>query len=243
MKKYSFVNLFLILILILTLYRGEVLASPSVFPLLTKTIYLDAGHGGRDGGASYGVIYEKDINLDITLALKDELIKKGAYIYMIREDDSDLSEEDDVLKKRGDLKRRVKQIDESDALLYLSIHVNAFKKDSSQRGAEVLYTSNNPNNKLLASVLMSHFKKDLVTTRHISKTDLYLYTNTKKPGVLIECGYLTNNNERQLLIDSSYQKKIAEVIANAIVDYFSVVSKLSSKENNVLKFDNNYIYY
>ncbi|MEG0994405.1 MAG: N-acetylmuramoyl-L-alanine amidase [Bacilli bacterium] len=181
--------------------------------------------------------------MDITLALKDELIKKGAYIYMIREDDSDLSEEDDVLKKRGDLKRRVKQIDESDALLYLSIHVNAFKKDSSQRGAEVLYTSNNPNNKLLASVLMSHFKKDLVTTRHISKTDLYLYTNTKKPGVLIECGYLTNNNERQLLIDSSYQKKIAEVIANAIVDYFSVVSKLSSKENNVLKFDNNYIYY
>lgn len=241
MKRYPFISAFFVILFLFILYGQSVFASYDILPLLGKVIYVDAGHGGRDAGAIFGSIYEKDINLAISKALSDSLLKRGATVYMIRDDDSDLSEDDDILKKRGDLQRRVKAIDESNAQLYLSIHVNAFKDDPSQKGAEVLYNSVNSLNKLLADTIMDYFKKDLGSTRHVSMTDLYLYTNSQTPGVLIECGYLTNSTERQLLLDSTYQEKLGEVIADGVVDYFRKASKAPTSDNNVLKSDDNYI--
>jgi len=198
-------------------------------PLLGKVIVIDPGHGGRDPGTMFGKIYEKDINLEISKALEKELASRGAIVYMIRNDDSDLSSVYDKLKKRGDLYRRILFIgDETKKTdLYLSIHINWYK-NTSWGGAEVLYNSINPNNKILGEMVMKHFKKDLNTKRTLKKTELYLYRNTRVPGVLIECGFLSNPNERYLLQQSSYQEKISKSITNAVIDYFDTISSDTS---------------
>lgn len=198
-------------------------------PLLGKVIVIDPGHGGRDPGTMFGKIYEKDINLQISKVLEKELASRGAIVYMIRNDDSDLSSVYDKLKKRGDLYRRILFIgDETKKTdLYLSIHINWYK-NTSWGGAEVLYNSINPNNRILGEMLMKHFKKDLNTKRTLKKTDLYLYRNTRIPGVLIECGFLSNPNERYLLQQISYQEKISKSITNAVIDYFDTISSDTS---------------
>lgn len=69
---------------------------------------------------------------------------------------------------------------------------------------------------------MNRFKEDLESKRHLKKTDLYLYRNTTTPGVLVECGFLSNYSERQLLQDVNYQKKIAKSIRKGLIEYFSL---------------------
>lgn len=197
----------------------------SDLPLLGKVIFIDAGHGGRDPGTIYGKIYEKDINLAISKIICEDLAVNGAIVYMIREDDEDLSSQWDTRKKRGDLYRRIKKIDDTDVKsdVYLSIHINWYD-NAYWSGAEVLYHPINSKNKILGEILMNRFKEDLGSKRQLKKTDLYLYRNTTTPGVLIECGFLSNYNERQLLQDENYQKKIATAIRKGLIEYFSLQS-------------------
>ena len=186
-------------------------------------ISLDPGHGGRDSGTWYGDIYEKDINLEISKVLKKILEKDGAVVYMTRDKDEDLSSKWDALKKRGDLYRRILFIQEKKSDLYLSIHINWFD-NSYHKGQEVLYNSINPNNKILGESLMKEFKKDFNTNRTLTKTDLYLYRNTRVPGVLIECGFLSNPEERRLLQDKDYQNKLSISIRNGVINYLKEIS-------------------
>ena len=115
-------------------------------------------------------------------------------------------------------------IKENKSDLYLSIHINWYK-NSYYKGAEVLYNSINSNNKLLSESIMDKFKNELNSKRSISKTDLYMYKNTTTPGVLIECGYLSNYNERNLLISDAYQEKIAKSITNGIINYYEKIKE------------------
>lgn len=180
-------------------------------------------HGGRDPGTIYGEVYEKDINLDISKIICEELALNGAIVYMIREEDEDLSSQWDARKKRWDLYRRIKRIDDADVKsdVYLSIHINWYD-NAYWSGAEVLYHPINSKNKVLGEILMNRFKEDLESKRHLKKTDLYLYRNTTTPGVLVECGFLSNYSERQLLQDVNYQKKIAKSIRKGLIEYFSL---------------------
>ena len=93
-------------------------------PLLGKVIYVDPGHGGPDPGANYKDIYEKDINLEISKILSNLLMERGAIVYLTREGDYDLSSPHVYLRKRSDLSRRAKLINETKCDLYLSIHLN-----------------------------------------------------------------------------------------------------------------------
>lgn len=230
MKKWK---IFLLIIAMgmmvsLFLFFPQVSAVSEELPLFGKVIFVDAGHGGRDSGASYGKILEKNINLEISKALEEILTSKGAIVYMTRDEDEDLSSKWDERKKRGDLYRRLLMYKKHSAELYLSIHLNS--GDSSGRGAEVLYHSINPKNKQLGTILMKHFKNDLKTKRVLKKTDLYMYRNTTVPGVLIECGFLSNANERYLLQKEDYQKKIAQSITNAVIEYFETVKTTDALE-------------
>lgn len=224
--KTCMLTIILVGIFIFTLIKVR---ADTSLPLLGKVIVIDPGHGGRDPGTMYGTIYEKDINLDLSKVLQDELISKGAIVYMTREDDNDLSSKYDKKKKRGDLYRRILFIEDKKKKtdMYLSIHMNWYK-NSSWSGAEVLYHSINPNNKVLGEILMKNFKKDFKTKRSLKKTDLYLYRNTRKLGVLIECGFLSNSNERYLLRQKTYQQKIAKSISNSVIEYFYTVSNVAS---------------
>lgn len=227
MKKLIIGGAFIIAVLFLVAL-SKVKAIDNM-PLLGKVIVIDPGHGGRDPGTMYGKIYEKDINLAISKVLEETLSKKGAIVYMIREDDSDLSSIYDKQKKRGDLYRRILFLEDKNKKtdLYLSIHINWYKNPT-WSGAEVLYNKINPNNKILGEILMNHFKKDFKTKRRLKTTDLYLYRNTRKPGVLIECGFLSNPNERYLLRQPDYQLKLSNTITNAVIEYFQTVSKSAS---------------
>ena len=212
--KYKTTLLIIFCLLVLSLQ----IISAQTLPLQDTIIMVDPGHGGRDSGTYYGKIYEKDINLEISKALENELTKNGAIVYMTRTRDIDLSSIYDSAKKRGDLYRRLLKIKETKSDLYISIHINWYQ-NISMKGAEVLYNSINENNEKLARSIMKEFKTDLGSSRTLKTTDLYMYRNTTTPGVLVECGYLSNPTERTLLQQENYQRKLAKSITNGIINY------------------------
>ena len=217
--KIKFLYLFMFLI---SLFSFGIVRASSL-PLLGKVIYIDAGHGGKDPGAISGNIYEKDINLELSFKLQEVLEKNGAIVYMTRYGDYDLSSNNTSLRKRSDLSRRVRIINESSADMYISIHLNALTS-SSWSGAQVFYDDINEDNEKIAKVIQEQFKLDLKTNRDYKKiTDRYMYERVNVKGVLIEAGFITNPNERYLLKQDNYQEKVANSICKAIIKYFENV--------------------
>lgn len=191
------------------------------YSLLGKVIYLDAGHGGVDVGACYKDIHEEDINLAITLKLKDKLECMGAQVLLTRNGDYDLSDKSASLRKRSDLGNRAKLINNSKADLYLSIHLNS-SLNSSWNGAQVFYDDINKNNKDVAIVFQKYFNKYLNSTKEIKEiNNLYMYKNITKPGVLLEVGFLSNPYERKKLLTDEYQNSIVSVILDALIEIFN----------------------
>lgn len=183
-------------------------------PLLGKIIVVDPGHGGKDPGTISGDIYEKNLNLQISLELEKELNKLGATVLLTREGDYDLSSANAIWRKKSDFDNRIKYINESGANLYLSIHLN-YLEDSKYSGIQIFGTSNNIN---LAKVVQENLNKSLKSNRKakLIPVSTYMYSKLKPEGLLIECGFLSNKKERNLLITSEYQKKVASEIATSI---------------------------
>jgi len=194
-------------------------------PLTGKIIVLDAGHGGMDGGASFESIQEKEISLAVTKKIQDFLQEQGALVLLTREDDSDLASDGTKgirNRKREDLQNRVKVINESEADLFLSIHLNAFPSRSSS-GAQTFYTNRYLENKQVAEYIQQEIIRNLENTSRQPKTiqNIYLMTNVTKPGALVEVGFISNVAERKNLIQKSYQEKIAAAVYKGILRYFT----------------------
>ena len=218
MLRYKITVLFILLISICTFNFVE--AGTNELPLLGKVIYLDPGHGGLDPGAMYKNIKEKNINLQISKNLEKRLTKLGAIVYLTRYDDYDLSVNNTINRKRSDLSRRGNIINKSDCDLFLSIHLNA-ENTGIWKGAQTFYNTNNKENKKIAELLKKQFKEDLNSKiKAKNKNDLYLQKRIKRPGVLIEVGFLSNASERYLLKQEKYQDKVTLSIANALLKYF-----------------------
>ncbi|MDR0271299.1 N-acetylmuramoyl-L-alanine amidase CwlD [Paenibacillus sp.] len=195
-------------------------------PLSGKVIALDAGHGGPDGGAvsKQGVI-EKDVNLAITLYLRDYLQQAGAYVYMTREGDYDLAGANTKgysKRKTEDLKQRAKLIQDTKADLFLSIHLNSIPSNR-WSGAQTFYYPGHPDNKVLAELIQDEIKRNLENTDRIAKTvdTVYLLQALKMPAALVEVGFLSHPQESQLLRDENYQKKAAAAVYKGILRYLS----------------------
>ena len=167
----------------------------------------------------YGNIYEKDINLKISLYLEKTLSKYGASVIMTRDGDYDLSTPNTNHRKKSDFDNRIKLINESKGDMYISIHLN-YLSNSAYKGAQVFYNNDNKN---LAQVVQTHLNQELNGNREIKKipTSTYMYNKLKIKGVLIECGFLSNASERNLLQSEEYQEKVAVSIADAIVKYYA----------------------
>lgn len=216
MKSY-YIKVFLLFIVgFIFLFGNTVEAS---LPLQGKLIILDVGHGGLDPGTSYKDIYEKDINLQICLFLESELSKLGASVLLIRNGDYDLSHGVKNNRKKTDFDNRIKLINNSEGDMYLSIHLN-YLSNSAYYGAQVFYNKDNEN---LALEIQEYINKNLDSDRKIKKipSNTYMYSKLKIPGVLIECGFLSNAKERNLLVSREYQEKLATVIANSLVKYYT----------------------
>lgn len=191
----------------------------AMLPLSGKTLIIDAGHGGADPGTTKNNIYEKDINLLISKNLEIELVKVGATVIMTRDEDYDLSSPNAKWRKKSDFDNRIKLINNSKANMYLSIHLN-YLSDSSYSGAQVFY--NNDTNKEIATVIQETLNKELNGNREIKKipSKTYMYSKLEIPGVLIECGFLSNEAELNKLKTTEYQQKLAKTITNAIINYY-----------------------
>lgn len=209
-------NIFLFLVFFEILYVIPVSAD---LPLQGKVIVVDAGHGGLDPGTTYKDIYEKDINLNISLFLRDALANYGATVILTRDSDADLSNGALEHRKKTDFDNRIKIINNNFTDIYLSIHLN-YLSNTKYYGAQVFY---NNDNEILASFVQTYINDNLNSNREIKQipSSTYMYGKLEKPGVLIECGFLSNQKERGKLVTENYQKEIAYVIANAVVAYYN----------------------
>lgn len=188
--------------------------------LLGKIIYLDAGHGGIDSGALYGNIYEKDINLILVNKLANELVSRGAIVYLTREGDYDLSTTK-INRKRSDLANRAKLINESDCDMYLSIHLN-YMNNSKWGGLQIFYNNRNDQNKEIASFFTDKLKDKYSYIRDYKyDNSYYMYKLINKPGVLIEMGFLSNPNDRYRLTRDEYRDGLIFSIVDIISLYFN----------------------
>lgn len=217
MNKFK-TTIFLLLILTI-LSISKVYAHINNYNLLGKVIYLDPGHGGRDSGAVYKNIYEKDINLIMTKKIEKILVSKGATVYLTREKDIDLSTTTKN-KKRSDLTNRAKLINNSNANIYISIHLN-YINSSIWQGLQIFYTNKNKENKTIATSITNYLKETSKNIREPKEENsYYMYKQITKPGILIELGFLSNPNDRYRLTTESYQDKFAQNISDAIENYF-----------------------
>jgi len=214
MKKYISI-LFTFFIGVLIFYALKVEA---VMPLTGRVIVIDPGHGAEDPGTSYGNLYEKNINLSISLFLEKELGSLGAEVILTRNGDYDLSTPNANYRKKSDFDNRIKLINESEADLYLSIHLN-YLNDYSYFGPQVFY---NKENEELAKIIQKSMNDYTKGSREIKKipSDTYMYNKLEVPGVLIECGFLSNQKERSLLKTENYQINLAKSITLGVLEYF-----------------------
>lgn len=183
-------------------------------------IIIDPGHGGEDGGAvSCTGLSESTYNLEIALRLRDLLRLLGFETAMTRETDISVYTKGETLsqKKISDLKQRVKQVNETPNAILLSIHQNNFS-DSRYSGAQVFYP-NTEGSQALAKALQSTLTEALSPgSRRMAKqsSGVYLMEHILCPGILIECGFLSNPAEEAKLRDGDYQKKLCCVIASVV---------------------------
>jgi N-acetylmuramoyl-L-alanine amidase len=188
-----------------------------------RTVVIDAGHGGPDGGATgrSGTL-EKDINLKIALLLRDFCDYFGIKNKMIRDADISLhSAGADTIreKKTEDMKNRLKITQKQQNPVYVGIHQNYYGGFIS-RGAQTFYSDKNPKNKPLAELILDNIKKfiDPENNRKAGKIskDNYILDNLSCPAVIIECGFLSNPEEEMLLCSPAYQREMAYAIAAGV---------------------------
>ena len=213
MRNYGCLFLFILVASFFSFYKVE-----ASFPLSGKIFVIDAGHGGVDPGTVVGSIYEKDLNLKIAKALERKIILLGGSVLMTREGDYDLGSPKALYRKKSDFDHRISFINNSKADYYISIHMN-YLSDKQYRGVQLFYADVNKKNKVIASYVQNFMNNELKTNREIKKiaNTIYMYSKIKIPGVLVECGFLSNNYERSLFMQDEYIEKFVDTLANSLV--------------------------
>lgn len=211
-------KIFILLIVFCVCFVGNAYLKELNSKLIGKTIVIDVGHGGIDSGATYDNVKEKDLNLSIANKLRTLLIKNGVNVVMVRDGDYDLSLPKVTRRKKSDFDNRINLINQSNADMYLSLHIN-YLGDSRYYGAQVFYT--NGNEKIAVSIQDSLIKglKSPMKEKMLD-SNIYMYKKLNIPGVLIECGFLSNAKERKLLQDSEYQDKLVDSIVEGLINYY-----------------------
>lgn len=184
------------------------------------TIVVDAGHGGIDPG-KIGInnALEKDINLAIALKLERNLRENGINVVMTRKDDNGLYKETDSNKKVIDMKNRLAIIEEAKPVLAVSIHQNSYP-DSSVSGVQVFYYKDSAKSKEAAEIMQAQLIRTLKPKKERVAKDnssYYLLKKTSVPIVIVECAFMSNPTEAQLLTRDDYQEKVAWAIYMGIM--------------------------
>lgn len=182
------------------------------------TVVLDAGHGSSDSGkVGINGVLEKDINLSVSKKTKKYLEKKGICVIMTRNKDESLAEGENGNRKVQDMKARVKRINDTKPDLAVSIHQNSYHEESIH-GAQVFYYEHSESGEKDARILQEALLAvDPDNTRQVkANTTYYLLKRTEVPILIVECGFLSNQEEAEKLASEDYQKELAKAIANGI---------------------------
>lgn len=187
-----------------------------------QLIVIDPGHGGFDPG-KVGVndALEKDINLSIAFKLKNVLEEKGYEVILTRTQDVSLNAANDKNKKSADMKERVRIINEAKPVVAISIHQNSYPQES-VKGAQVFYHQQSEQGKKLAESIQEQMKQTINDGNHRmakGNDSYYMLKKTECPIVIVECGFLSNQQEAALLLEEAYQEKIAWGILTGIQEY------------------------
>ena len=196
-----------------------------------RTVVVDAGHGGPDGGKT-GVNgkLEKELNLIIAEKVKKLLEEEGIAVIMTREEDGWLAE-----TRIGDLKERVRIMKESKADLAVSIHQNSYHEES-VFGAQVFYYTDSKEGEKLALCMQAALVAGLDPANHRKAKGNKTYYMLKKTDavlVICECGFLSNAEEEALLNTKEYQKKVADALCDGVLTYLG--EKKNGKEKTQTK--------
>lgn len=187
-------------------------------------VLIDPGHGGEDGGAVSGDVLEKHINLAVSHDVADLLRLCGYTVSMTRDTDDALTNEGEDVRKRkyNDMKMRLDLYNATPDNVVVSIHQNKFDAAASH-GAQVFYSPNHPNSAVLAEALRKSvtgmLQPDNTRTCKTAGKEIFLLKNARVPAVIVECGFISNRQERELLVTDDYQKQLALAIAAGLMNY------------------------
>lgn len=185
------------------------------------TIVLDAGHGGSDPG-KIGVndVEEKTVNLAIAEMVQELLKKEKIDVVMTRKEDTMLGGGNGSATKVGDMKARVALINKTVPALAVSIHQNSYHQEG-VKGAQVFYYSHSEEGKKAAGLMQEALLSLNTENNRKAKANdtYYLLKRTEAPTIIVECGFLSNWEEAELLKSEEYQKKTAEAIVEGIKAY------------------------
>lgn len=182
-------------------------------------IVIDSGHGGMDPGkVGINGVLEKDINLKIAVKLKEILENKGIEVVMTRENDEGLAD-----SKTEDMRERINIINQNAPVLCVSIHQNSYG-DEAIHGAQVFYYTHSEQGEQIAEIIQQALLvQDPDNTRQKKANDTYyILMKSEVPTVIVECGFLSNRAEADLLNTDEYQQKIAEAVAKGILEYLTL---------------------
>jgi N-acetylmuramoyl-L-alanine amidase len=243
-KKSNITLIILIFLLSIAVYSlnpaGED-ATPASSVSTLGTVIVDAGHGGEDPGkvSSYSGVNEKDLSLSIAKLLANQLEEAGYRVIMTREEDKLVYREgttDITDKRKQDLTRRKDMMDNSGADIVVSIHLNDFSQ-SKYYGAQVFYPPNSEKSKLLALCVQKTLREDVDPSNKrealVKSTPIVILRNLKTPTIIVECGFLSNQQEEQKLRSDQYQLRIARAIKTGIDEYYSSGGKENEGAENM----------
>lgn len=204
--------------------RSQVLDTAGAAVSKKACVVIDAGHGGDDPGkVGVNEALEKDINLQIAYMLRKLLEANDIEVILTRETDAGLYDADASQKKVQDMQRRVAKIEEANPDLVVSIHQNSYSQESIS-GAQVFYYEGSSEGMQLAGLIQEsmRLRLDPSNGRQVKSNDsYYLLKNTSKPIVIVECGFLSNSKEAQLLVKESYQERVAWAIHMGILQFIN----------------------
>ena len=189
-------------------------------------IVVDAGHGGMDGGVvgKKTGVKESDLNLALSFRLNDVLTDMGFEVIMTRKTEAGLYDTATRGFKKRDMQKRKEIIENADPALVISVHQNFYPSKSS-RGAQVFYSPTHAGSKLLASAaqeqLNTLYEEQGAKPRTIKEGDFFILECVARPSVIVECGFLSNPLDEELLASEAWQQKIAEGIAAGVVAYLA----------------------
>ena len=197
----------------------------NIEPLKGITVVIDVGHGGQDPG-KVGINGENEAELNLAIArkLKQTIEVMGGVAVLTRDDAQGLYEEGQAWSKADDMRIRREKIAASGADIMISVHVDAFMEDRSVAGSTVLYYGKSEGAEELALAInerLAIIDLDGRQREIKERSNLYILKENPMPGVIVECGFISNEAEEACLNDEGYQAKLALAIARGLADYLS----------------------